>query len=171
MSFILFQLLNELSQLFNLTYRLSPFFLIAFSILNSLQLVFCNSFSQNVPTFISPLRSLITYPWHGSFCFFDHKEISDQTAMQPFHKNIFIFWKSYTITNFEFRIFLIMFNLFHYVLIMTILNTHIQRVSLLLFYDMFCCMNSHYEAWSYKKKKKLKKDYRIQKICLERTYS
>ena len=31
-------------------------------------------------------------------------------------------------------------------------------------------LNSHYEAWSYKKKKH-KKDYRIQKICSERTCS
>ena len=31
-------------------------------------------------------------------------------------------------------------------------------------------LNSHYEAWSYKKRSR-KKDYRIQKICLERTYS
>ena len=31
-------------------------------------------------------------------------------------------------------------------------------------------LNSHYEAWSCKKKS-TKKDYRIQKICLERTYS
>ena len=31
-------------------------------------------------------------------------------------------------------------------------------------------LNSHYEAWSYKKGS-TKKDYRIQKICLERTYS
>ena len=31
-------------------------------------------------------------------------------------------------------------------------------------------LNSHYEAWSYKKKKH-KKDYSIQEICLERTYS
>ena len=31
-------------------------------------------------------------------------------------------------------------------------------------------LNSHHKAWSYKKKKH-KKDYRIQKICLERTYS
>ena len=31
-------------------------------------------------------------------------------------------------------------------------------------------LNSYYEAWSYKKKKH-KKDHRIQKICLERTYS
>ena len=31
-------------------------------------------------------------------------------------------------------------------------------------------LNSHYEAWSYKKNKKHKKDYRTQKICLERTY-
>ena len=30
-------------------------------------------------------------------------------------------------------------------------------------------LNSHYEAWSYKKKKH-KKDYRLQKICLEGTY-
>ena len=29
-------------------------------------------------------------------------------------------------------------------------------------------LNSHYEAWSYKKGS-TKKDYRIQKICLERT--
>ena len=29
-------------------------------------------------------------------------------------------------------------------------------------------LNSHYEAWSYKKRS-TKKDYRIQKICLERT--
>ena len=48
--------------------------------------------------------------------------------------------------------------------------------------SFFCCcfffnwdsphvrLNSQYEAWSYKKKKH-KKDYRIQKICLERTYS
>ena len=33
-----------------------------------------------------------------------------------------------------------MLSLSHYVLIMTILNTHIQRVSLLLFYDMCCCI-------------------------------
>ena len=32
-------------------------------------------------------------------------------------------------------------------------------------------LNSHYEAWSYKKKKKHKKYYRIQKICLQRTYN
>ena len=31
-------------------------------------------------------------------------------------------------------------------------------------------LNSHYEAWT-NKKKKYKKDYRIQKICLERNYS
>ena len=31
-------------------------------------------------------------------------------------------------------------------------------------------LKSHYEAWSYKKKKH-KKDHRIQKICLGRTYS
>ena len=31
-------------------------------------------------------------------------------------------------------------------------------------------LNSHYEAWSYKKKKH-KKDYSIQEIYLERTYS
>ena len=31
-------------------------------------------------------------------------------------------------------------------------------------------LNSHYEAWSYKKKKH-KKDYSIQEICLEKTYS
>ena len=31
-------------------------------------------------------------------------------------------------------------------------------------------LNSHYEAWSYKKKKHTK-EYRLQKICLERTYS
>ena len=31
-------------------------------------------------------------------------------------------------------------------------------------------LNSHYKAWSYKKKS-TKKDYRIEKICLERTYS
>ena len=31
-------------------------------------------------------------------------------------------------------------------------------------------IDPHYEAWSYKKKKH-KKDYSIQKICLERTYS
>ena len=30
-------------------------------------------------------------------------------------------------------------------------------------------LNSHYKAWSYKKKHK--KDYRLQKICLEKTYS
>ena len=31
-------------------------------------------------------------------------------------------------------------------------------------------LNSHYKAWSYKKKKH-KKDYSLQEICLERTYS
>ena len=31
-------------------------------------------------------------------------------------------------------------------------------------------VNSHYKAWSYKKKKQ-QKDYGIQEICLERTYS
>ena len=42
------------------------------------------------------------------------------------------------------------------------------------FFNRFCaffsCNFMHYEAWSYKKKKH-KKDYRMQKICLERTYS
>ena len=31
-------------------------------------------------------------------------------------------------------------------------------------------LNSHYEAWSYKERSR-KKGYRIQKVCLERTYS
>ena len=36
--------------------------------------------------------------------------------------------------------------------------------------SLYARLNSHYEAWSYNKKS-TKKDYRLQKICLERTYS
>ena len=35
--------------------------------------------------------------------------------------------------------------------------------------SLYARLNSHYEAWSYKKGS-TKIDYRIQKICLERTY-
>ena len=48
---------------------------------------------------------------------------------------------------------------------------YLQRDNFLLNWDsLHARLNSHYEAWSYKKKKH-KKDYGIQKICLERTYS
>ena len=36
--------------------------------------------------------------------------------------------------------------------------------------SLHATLNNHYEAWSYKKKKR-KNDYRIQEICLEITYS
>ena len=58
--FILLQLLNELSYPFHLTKWLSNFFRIDFSILNSVWLVFCNFFSQIIPTISSQLWSLIT---------------------------------------------------------------------------------------------------------------
>ena len=56
------------------------------------------------------------------------------------------------------------------------------KLCVLFFFCFFCFLffcnwdslharlNSHYEAWSSKKRSR-KKDYRIQKICLERTYS
>ena len=43
--FLSIQLLNELLYPFHLTYNLSPFILIAFSILNSFKFVFCIYFS------------------------------------------------------------------------------------------------------------------------------
>ena len=53
-------------------------------------------------------------------------------------------------------------------------TTNLENTGLLFFFffnwdSPHARLNSHYEAWSYKKKNK--KDYRIQKICLERTYS
>ena len=65
-SFLSIQLLNELSQPFHLTNNLSPFFLITFFILNSCWLVFCSSFSKNVPIISWPFKSLITFS-HGTW--------------------------------------------------------------------------------------------------------
>ena len=78
-SFLSIQLLRQLSKPIHLTYSLSPFILITFSILNSSWLAFCSSFSQNVQTISSPLRSLIIYV-HGtvSFDFLIIKTSSDQ---------------------------------------------------------------------------------------------
>ena len=110
MSFLSIQLLNELFYPFHLTYNLSPFFLITFSILNSFWFVFCNAFSWNVPTVSSPLRSLITYVHRIVFLtFFNHKKFFRPIWSVNFCKNVFTFWNSNSITNFNFRIFIINF--------------------------------------------------------------
>ena len=49
----------------------------------------------------------------------------------------------------------------------------IQRVKISVAFNwdsLHTRLNSHYQAWNYKKKKH-KKDYSMQEICLERTYS
>ena len=61
--------------------------LITFSILNSAWLVFCSSFSWNVPTILLPFRSLITYV-HGTvfYAFLIMRTFSDQFEEQSFAK-------------------------------------------------------------------------------------
>ena len=94
MSFI--KLLSGLSQPFHLMYSLSPFPLITFSSLNSVWLVFCNSFSQNIPLISSPSRLLTTCVHSKMFSYsLDTKTSSDQFGMCSFAK-IFLFFELYT---------------------------------------------------------------------------
>ena len=76
-------LLNELSYPFHLTYNLSPFFLINFSILNSCWPIFCNS---------SLFRSLVTYV-HGTVFLISlmTKTSSGQFGVYPSAKMSFYF--------------------------------------------------------------------------------
>ena len=69
---------------------------------------FCISFSENVPKVSSLLISLITYI-HGTICFIllITKASLEQFGV-TFWKNILVFWYSHMITNFEFRIFIVM---------------------------------------------------------------
>ena len=95
---------------FPLTYNLLPFLSI-FSVLNSSWLVFCSSFSENVPINPSTLRSSYV---HGTvfLTFLIIKYFLDQCIVEwsvSFSKNIFVIWNSYMITNLEFRIFIINF--------------------------------------------------------------
>ena len=52
--------------------------------------------------------------------------------------------------------------------------SELQLLKTLIFFfnwdSLHARLNSRYEVWNYKKKKH-KKDYSIQEICLERTYS
>ena len=87
-------------------------FFITFATLNSVWFILYNYFFKNVPTIFSPLTSSITYP-HGTVFL---TLLITKNSFTPvwnitFWKNLFIFWYSYTITNFKFRIFIITFNI------------------------------------------------------------
>ena len=86
----------------HLTYNLSPFLLITFSILNSFWIIFCSLFSRIVPTVSSPLRSLISCT-HGPvfFNFLNHKNFFRQIWSVTSCKNTFMFWYSNSTTNFN----------------------------------------------------------------------
>ena len=57
-----------------------------------------------------------------------------------------------------------------YLFDMSTVKSSVIHSALLFFEIMSFMICLSYEAWSYKKGS-MKKDYRIQKICLERTYS
>ena len=93
-------------QLFHLTYNLSSFFFITFSVLNSFCFTFRDYFLWKVPRFSSPLRLLMSK--HSIFNFFNHKNFFRTIWSVTFYKNIFIFWCSNNITNFKFRLLLLL---------------------------------------------------------------
>ena len=87
-------------------YSLSPFFLITFSNISSFWFSFCNSFSRNVPIISSPLKSSIKYVYGTVFYFFNYKNFFKAIWSISSKKNVFVFWYSYMITNFKFKIFI-----------------------------------------------------------------
>ena len=110
MSFLSIQLLNKLLYFFHLTYSLSPFLLITFSI--------PNYFCFFVPQFVSLKLSSNLFSFkktnnicsrHSIFNFFNHKNFFRSIWNVTLCKNIFIFLYSISITNFKFRIFIINF--------------------------------------------------------------
>ena len=90
-SFILFfssiQLSNQFFYPFHLTYNLTPFLLVTFSVLNYFWFALCNSLSLNILTISSPLISLITHV-HGTvfLTLLISKASSDQFATLSFAK-------------------------------------------------------------------------------------
>ena len=85
------------------------FFLAYFFNFKLFFIFFGNSFSWYVPTTYSPLRWLIIYVHGTTSLNFSIKKIFRPTWSVTFCKNIFIFWYSNNITNFKFRIFIIIF--------------------------------------------------------------
>ena len=59
--------------------------------------------------------------------------------------------------------------LFHLTIVRFSRSTH-ANVFFLNWDSLHARLNSHYESWSYKKRS-TKKDYRIKKLCFEKTYS
>ena len=106
-SFLSIKLLNELSYPFHLTYYLSTFFLITFSIPNSSWFISLQFF------FIKCSKNFFTIkitnnkcPQSSVFNFFNYKIFFKPIGIISFSKNAFIFLLSNMITNFEFRIFI-----------------------------------------------------------------
>ena len=91
MSFLLIQLLKELSYPFHFAYSLLPFLFITFYTLNNFELSL-QFFFVNITAISLPLRLLITYV-HGTV-FLNSvitKTFSDQFGVQPFAKMFLYF--------------------------------------------------------------------------------
>ena len=86
------------------------FFLITFLISNSFWLVICNS-SSYVPTIPSSLWSSITYVQGIVFLYFlNYKYFLTPNCCVSFCKYVSMFWYFHMVTNFKFRVFVIMMN-------------------------------------------------------------
>ena len=108
MSFLPIQLLNDLLYPFHLTYNLSPFFFITFSIWNYFWFVLMQLFfvkSSNNSFVVKIINNII--PRHNIFNFFNHENFFGTIWSVTLSKNVFTFWYSKNITNFNFRIFFI----------------------------------------------------------------
>ena len=110
-SFLSIQLINKLLYPFHLTYNLSPFLLMTFTILNSfwffffffLQLLFKKRSSNSF--FVKIINNIC--PRHSIFYLFNHKNFFRPIWNINFCRNTFVFWYSNNITDFKFRIFII----------------------------------------------------------------
>ena len=101
---------KELLQPFHLTYNLSPLYLYYFFNSKLFLICFLQFFFVKVSNnfFTIKITNNIC-PWHSVFNLFNHKTLFRLTWNVTFSKNVFIFIFCNMITNFKFRIFLIIF--------------------------------------------------------------
>ena len=99
---------------FHLTYNLSHFFVITFSILNSLWSYFFQFFSWKVAISFSIKIINKICPRHNIFKFFLHENFFVPIWRKNVCKNMFMFWYFNNITSFKFRISITKFNMFDF---------------------------------------------------------
>ena len=107
-------------------------------------LFFGNSFSENVPTSSSPLRSSVTYVYDTVFLIFLIMNSSSIWSV-TFCNNAFIFRYSNMITNFQFRTFAIICNM--KVNIYTWLN--VSKLFLLFCHMSYCIYQQYHIIYQY----------------------